>query len=206
MMKIVPVGGIITSKIDSNYYVIKNQNILETFMLVNVFQRNADINDGDYSYCNIVMDYANKIMEEKLVKYPLFVEKSRDFGNVITSLIQKGELRDEGSYISKENIVNAIINELQNPTLDIDYLNTISSLIKTNQIGPIEKLSTKYPKEILERIIKNGSEQDYLRNLNDPLTGKEENGYLYQDNTWYLFNVKTNSYEKIEEKKKVKKV
>jgi len=64
----------------------------------------------------------------------------------------------------------------------------------------------KSTKEILERIIKNGSEQDYLRNLNDPLTGKEENGYLYQDNTWYLFNVKTNSYEKIEEKKKVKKV
>lgn len=206
MMKIVPVGGIITSKIDPNYYVIKTQTISETFMLATLLQRHADTSDGKYSYCNIIMEYANKLIEEKLVKYPLFVEKNSDFGNVITNLIKKGELKDEGNYISKTNIINALINEMQNPTLDLEYLNTISSLIKMNQTGSINELSNQYPKESLEKMIQNGSEQTYLRNLNDALTGKEEGGYLYQDNSWYQFNIMTKSYEKIEEKKKIKRM
>lgn len=196
-MKSITIARVITSKIDPNYYIFDSKHKIELFSTI------TTLTDNNAEDCaSILLGYFLKSSENF---QKLFIEKSSHFGQVITKLIEQKEITEEDKVISQEIVINALINEIGKENPDANMIKILYQLIKTKDIGHIDELSDKYPKNILEQILFQGIRQEYLRKLNSDQTGLDEEGYFYQDNVWYQFNIKTKACTPIEEKKQVKK-
>jgi len=201
------IGGIITSRIDSSYYVMSHKNYLELETLKLVLEQLEQDAEQKESYSNIITEYITKanLKEQKDKKiYSLFIEKNSDFGNLLTHLIEEKILVDERYFIKKSTIINAIINEAQKKLPNLSFIETLFSLIRENEIGNIDELSKKYYVPHLNMAIIRGNSQTYMNGLSFNLDGYEREGYLYHDNSWYEFDIVKKSYHKKKKENKIK--
>lgn len=177
------ISYISTSMIDNNYYVTENRDsdffILVT-LLTKVNQKYADILLSGFTYFRKLED-----------KY-IFIQKDSNFGRCITKLIEEGILFDLTTYINKNTLVTALINGIKEKE-NKRYLEIIEELIYLNMEGTIEELSKIWPKVFLDKIIKNGVSQDYVKLLpNDQLPKLQEKGmiYLEEEKQFYQFDIR----------------
>ena len=177
------ISYISTSMIDNNYYVTENRDsdffILVT-LLTKVSQKYADILLSGFTYFRKLED-----------KY-IFIQKDSNLGRCITKLIEEGILFDLTTYINKNTLVTALINGIKEKE-NKRYLEIIEELIYLNMEGTIEELSKIWPKVFLDKIIKNGVSQDYVKLLpNDQLPKLQEKGmiYLEEEKQFYQFDIR----------------
>jgi len=171
-----------TSMIDNNYYVTENRDsdffILVT-LLTKVSQKYADILLSGFTYFR------------KLEDRYIFIDKDSNLGKCITKLIEDGELFDLTTYINKNTLITALINGIKEKE-NKKYLEIIEELIYLNMEGNVEELSKIWPKVFLEKIIKNGVNQNYVKLLSNYKPSKiQEKGmiYLEEDNGFYQFDI-----------------
>lgn len=194
MMREVPNFCITTSSIDKEYYVIdENIKDMELFMLANTLKLNDDV-----TYTNIILNYFH--LKQDIKKINLFIKKDSNLGRLISHLILLEKIVDKSNYISKETLLNALINEIEKDQIDDVFLKDIYKMIKRREYGSKESLLVNYDEELLDRIIIQGRCQGYYPLLNDKARKENKDGYLYDEQLgWCFFDIETKKLSQIEE-------
>ena len=194
---------LITSFKNNDYYILNNKD-KELFSLMTILT-----NHNKEEYANRLMDYwrRKKQYENKsTVEFPkLFISKTSPFGVLLSGLIQKKEIMDESTIIRKEYVMNALINNIQANESN-SLTETLLHLIQNEQTGSVKKLGKEYDTSILKMIPVLGTKQDYLKELSSNLTGYEETGLIYQNQSWQVIDISTLNLIPLEDtEKKIKR-
>lgn len=194
---------LITSFKNNDYYILNNKD-MELFGLMTILTDN-----NQEEYADRLMDYwlRKKQYENKSkVEFPkLFISKTSPFGILLSELIQKKEIADESTIIRKEYVMNALINDIQANESN-SLTETLLHLIQKEQTGSVKKLGKEYDINILKMIPVLGTKQDYLKELSSNLTGYEETGLIYQNQSWHVIDISTLNLIPLEDtEKKIKR-
>lgn len=178
---------LITSEHNKNYFVINNGvysiNVLATMLAY------------------VKVDLANILLSamnfEETRNNLIFVPKSSELGIELNNLIKEKKIVDTSEIITAKHLTNALIKQSLSLN-DKGYLQDIKKIIKEQRTGTIEELKEFYKKEILLVINKDArhvwysSDEVTKKYYNSiTLTGYEEAGITFHDDSWYYINVFT---------------